>query len=571
MPRKEALRCAAAVSLVSMLVGCTTLPTNTEPHAIRSFEQDRPDAPVIAPQADQQPDLLVRDFFQASAHPTNDFEAARSFLTPAASGAWKPGEKKLIVDGLDLKTVVDENEQQTGQTFLVNARVIGELWPGGAFVPGSGQFEGQFDVEKVDGQWRISNLPNDVVVERSALDREYTHTNLYFFDAAGQSLVTDKRWVYSREKSLDDELVNMLLEGPAQRLQPALGSELPDSVTYSGHNDGRYEFSGFHEADEKMRARFAAQVVWTLAMAGVNGPYSIYADGSPLVGGKPELNTGDFADLDPSENAPADHAVYALAGGNIFELIDDRAEALEGRMGSAGQIESIDITTDGSFAAVLKDGPGDTKPFVMGEKGQDYKEVLTARTLTRPTFESDHNVAWVVADGERIVRAVRSSTSGDINTSDVSIDLPGDVDAEISVVRLSRTGARAIIIADGRLFVGVVERSGEERSIINVSEYAPDLGGVVAADWQPDGSLIVGTSNPLQPVVRVEQDGFSTEPLPAGNITAPVVAVAATDSTIYATDSRSIMELPAKQRNQPFWREVPGLQGIRSAPIVATR
>lgn len=149
--------------------------------------------------------------------------------------------------------------------------------------------------------------------------------------------------------------------------------------------------------------------------------------------------------------------------------------------------------------------------------------------------------------------------------------MPEGVDAEISVLRLSRTGARAIIIADGRLFVGVVERSGDARSIINVSEYAPELGGVVAADWQPDGSLIVGTSNPLQPVVRVEQDGFSTEPLPAGNITAPVVAVAATDSTIYATDSRSIMELPAKQRNQPFWREAPGLQGIRSAPIVARR
>ena len=106
--------------------------------------------------------------------------------------------------------------------------------------------------------------------------------------------------------------------------------------------------------------------------------------------------------------------------------------------------------------------------------------------------------------------------------------------------------------------------------MINVLEYAPDLAGsVISADWQPDGSIIAGTSNPGSPVVRVEQDGSGTTGKPIGNITAPVVAVAAGADMIYATDANAVLQLPSGATDVPNWREVPGLQGVRSVPIVA--
>lgn len=58
----------------------------------------------------------------------------------------------------------------------------------------------------------------------------------------------------------------------------------------------------------------------------------------------------------------------------------------------------------------------------------------------------------------------------------------------------------------------------------------------------------------------------------SGNVSAPVVALEVSPSAIYLTDSQAMLELPSAdtEANQSsFWREVPGVQGRRSAPIVA--
>ena len=113
-------------------------------------------------------------------------------------------------------------------------------------------------------------------------------------------------------------------------------------------------------------------------------------------------------------------------------------------------------------------------------------------------------------------------------------------------------------------------RAAGAGAIVNVLEYSYELGGsVVSADWHPDGSLIVGTSNPASPVMRVEQDGSSTTALSLGNISAPVVAVAASPNMLYATDANAILQMPVSGADTPIWREVPGLQGVRSLPIIA--
>ena len=79
----------------------------------------------------------------------------------------------------------------------------------------------------------------------------------------------------------------------------------------------------------------------------------------------------------------------------------------------------------------------------------------------------------------------------------------------------------------------------------------------------------MGTSTPETPVWRIEQDGSAVTSLPSGNITAPVVAVAAAPSMIYLTDANAVLQLPTTGGDNVFWREVSGLQGVRSAPVVA--
>ena len=91
---------------------------------------------------------------------------------------------------------------------------------------------------------------------------------------------------------------------------------------------------------------------------------------------------------------------------------------------------------------------------------------------------------------------------------------------------------------------------------------------MISADWRPDGSLLVGTTS-TTPVMRVEQDGSSMTAMSAGNISAPVVAVAASPSTLYVTDANALLQVPASGADNPIWREVPGLEGVRALPITS--
>ncbi|MEX3505037.1 LpqB family beta-propeller domain-containing protein [Corynebacterium sp. LK2510] len=559
---------AASLAAVVALSACATLPSNTAPHVIRAYESQETADPKIAPQAGSEPDLLLRDFFAASAIPTSNYEAARSFLTAPAQAAWQPSETILVVDRLSLSTVAGGTDGR--RSFSVQGGVIGEIHPGGVFRPNRALYDSTMELEQVNGEWRISSLPSGVVIERADLRDKYQPHNLYFFDNTGTELVADRRWLYNSRGSLDSELLTVLMDGPAERLKPAVRFDLAEVGSYVGYDDGAYNFSGFGSVSEERRFRFAAQVVWVLAEAGVTGPIAITADGDPLVPGFETFSTEDFPDLAPVATAPGDVSTFALSNGNLYSVSEGETEPVQGALGGSGTIASADLARGGNYAVVTGSEGG--QRFEIGSLGGFRDVVVEGESFTRPSFEPDASAVWVVADGERVLRTVRSAASGAVSTTEIPMQFPDGVEGNISVLRLSRTGTRAVLVIEGRLFTGIVEQNGlGEQSIVNILEYVPDLGGsVIAADWNPDGSLLVGTSVPETPIVRVEQDGSSMTVLPGGNLTAPVVAVASTPTMNYATDANGTLQLPAIGVDErPNWREVPGLQGIRAVPIIA--
>ena len=113
-----------------------------------------------------------------------------------------------------------------------------------------------------------------------------------------------------------------------------------------------------------------------------------------------------------------------------------------------------------------------------------------------------------------------------------------------------------------RHLVLAVGEDGSAEEVMTVEGQPSGLG------WLPDGSLLVGTSANQRPVVRVEQDGSSLTALPSGNVGGPVVAVGATADMMYITDSKVLMRMPLPTRDSLNWREVPGQQGVRAAPVV---
>lgn len=558
----------AALSAVALVSGCASLPTNSSPHVLRSFTPADTATPNAGPTADEEPDLLLRGFYAASAIPDADYEAARAYLTDDTAEVWDPSGPKLVVDSFGVTTLPGAGVGK--RRFSVHGNVVGSVRPGGAFSPERGRYEATIELDQVDGQWRVSSLPSGVVIERTELRNQHQPYNLYFFDADDRELVTDRRWVHSRRETLAGDLIGLLMEGPAERLRPALPNALPSAATFTGVEDGAFTFSGFGSVDADERAQFAAQVVWTLATAGITGPYRLTADGNPLIEGADELDTDDFVDEGPLVETAGESTLYALINGNVLRVEGRTTQAVEG-LGTSGDVASVDIARDGEWAAVFgKPNDNRDETLRVGKIGEGDAEVMQAPTFTRPSFEPGAGAVWAVADGKRILRTVRSAATGELSTGEVEADLPEGVDGNISVLRLSRTGSRVVMVIDGKLYTGIIQRGASgERSIVNVLEYAQELGGsVVSAEWRPDGSLIVGTSS-SSPVMRVEQDGSSMTALSSGNLSAPVVSVAASPSTLYVTDANAVLQVPSSGADNPIWREVPGLEGMRALPIIA--
>ncbi|MGP5295175.1 MtrAB system accessory lipoprotein LpqB [Corynebacterium casei] len=560
-------RFIAALAITALsLSACSTLPSSSDPQVLRSFSPEPEVDPAVGPTPGQEADLLVREFYSAAAIPSSDYSAARSFLSPEAAENWNPEESMRIVDLIELTS---QNTQGSNQrTFTVRGSVIGSIASGGSYVPENSGYETTIRMEQVDGEWRITDLPDGVVFERTELRNHYQPLPVYFYRQTGSVLVTDRRWLFGSQTSLDAQLITLLLEGPSARIAPATTTVVPEEATFVGVEDGVYNFAGMQNMSADDRLRFAAELVWTLSHAGVQEPYSVTADGAPLVENLESMTTDDFAEYNPRVASNSVAPLYALNDGNILQVSGNAAEPLEGSLGDSGNIESADISANGVVAAVRREG--DESQLIFGEVEGQPEEALQAETISRPTFENAGQAAWAVVEGDEIMRLVRSPQTGEVTTTRVDKSELDDIDGEISVIRLSNSGAQAAMIIGGEVYIGVVERqrSGDFR-LTNVYNPASELGGTaLSLDWQADGSLVVGTSTQETPVWRVEQDGSSVFTLPSGNITIPVVSIAASLSTLYITDYHAMLQLPVETEST-YWREVPGMQGLRSAPIVA--
>lgn len=597
----------------SLVAGCSTLPSQSDPQALRPFEGAQA-SQAQGPEPDRAPDLLIRDFYAALAQPNQQYQLARTYLTPDASAAWNPDLTINVVDRLDVNVAqpgdlssptgseemspdingdntatiaaaaaestadVAQSESQLAQaTYRVSGLIVGQVEVGGGYVPNTQSLNETIELQKVDGQWRISSLPNSIVVEKTELRNRYSSHSVYFFEPGGGTLVSDRRWLYSGSSSLDTALISLIVEGPSDTLAPGVLNELPAEAAFAGITNGVYQLTGVAKLNDDAQRRLAAQLVWTLALADIPGPYHLAFDGANVVSkgtGSTDLTVDDFAEFNPQAATSSIGSLFAIRGGQLVQVTGNQATPVAGALGQMTSIESADIASSTATVALVsatgEDESKDSRLLLAGQDGATT-EILKARTLSRPTFEYGATSVWTVLDGETVVRISRSAGSGDIAQTTVDTTALGEDPGPIESLRLSYTGVRAAFIIAGRVFVATVSRpNAGERKLTNVQQYAADADlEARTLDWQPDGSLVVGTSNPDRPVWRIEQDGSNSQTMPAANIQAPVDAVAATSSNVYVTDSRAALELSTTGTSSTFWREVQGLEGGRNIPIVS--
>lgn len=557
---------------LSALAGCASVPSSSPVQVLRQVGSDDP-AAAAGPIDGSNPLDLVRDFVTASGSSTDKHAAARAFLSPQAA-SWDDSAGVTVLDG-QIDTVPAPNSadlSSDASTIRVRGTEIGRVTATGSFEPAQASFFLDVDVVRRDGQWRISRLPDGVVVPLPIFRDNYRTVRTWFVDPVSHLAVADLRYIPSVPATAQpSRAMELLLAGPSDALLGAAVSQLPAgaklraNLTVGSDGDLVVDLTRTGDLDENARRLLAAQVVLSLAEVNVES-IELLIDGEPALPDHPEWTRDDVsalsADVQPSANVPG----LAVVGGRVSQLPGPGpSAALPGPVGN-GTYDALSAASsnDGQHLAVVAQTAGGDTLLVGGGVGGGVVPVaLTARTMTRPTWTPAGNEVWTVL---RVSGAAGPSTVARVTVDPNGQIRPGQVNADelaafgpITDLRLSRDGMRVVAVTAGGLYTGAVARSIDgEVAIRNVRRLRPaDLGEVVAADWRSTETLVAITRGLAAQVVQVSVDGLTTTPVLGNNLTPPLTAVAAAPNrALLVADQVGMWSFSGGE--QDAWRQVVG-------------
>jgi len=581
-------RLLLAVLLLLPLAGCAGVPSSSAPQAIGTM--DRPAPPSLpTPTPGMDPDVLLREFLKATADPANRHLAARQFLTESASSTWDDAGSALLID----RVVFVETRGPERVSATMKADILGSLSDVGVFETGEGALPdpGQIELVKTPGGWRIDKLPNGVFLDWQQFQETYKRSTLYFVDPTGKTVVPDPRYVaVSDPDQLPTELVSKLVSGPRPEMTDTVRNllgpplRLRGPVTRAdggktgvgrGYGGARIDLDNLSTTDPHSRQLLAAQIIWTLNRAGINGPYVINADGAALDDRFAEgWSTTDVAATDPGADPGAAAGLHALLGGSLVSLDGQRAPRVPGAFGDMPDQTAATLSRSGQEAAsvvTLRPGAPDMASSLwIGPLGGIAAQAIDGRTLSRPSWSLDDAI-WVVVDGINVVRVIQEAASGQparipVDATAVFTKFPG----AMRELQLSRDGTRAAMVVEGQVILAGVEQTPAGQYVLNFPRrLGYGLGDTaVSLSWRTGDDIVVSRTDPQHPVSYVNLDGVNSDG-PSQNLLTPVTTVAANPSSLYVADARGVLQLSGSAAEGNLtWAEVRPLMAGGALPVL---
>ncbi|MGQ0576166.1 MAG: LpqB family beta-propeller domain-containing protein [Pseudonocardia sp.] len=561
----------AVLALVAVLAGCASVPDSSPVQVLKQVTDG--DAPPVPPGPVEDADAaeIVRGFVNASGLSSDSHGAARRFLAPEAA-AWEDGGGLTILDGqLDTVPAPGAPSPSTGATTIrIRGTAIGRVTPSGAFEPDESPLQVDVSVVRRGGQWRISALPDGVLVPLPAFGENYRAVKVYFADPVRRVAVADLRYlpaVPARAQSA--RVLELLLAGPSDALRGAAGSQLnPDTrlrsnVAASADGALVVDLTRVGELDEAGRRLLAAQVVLSLAEVDVER-VRLLVDGEPLLPGG-DLTPASVAVHDGEVRPGADVAGLVASGGRLRQLTGpEPGAALVGPVGNGAlDVASAATTGDGArLAVVVREGTRQRLLLGGGPDGGVSPTELVGGSMTRPTWTPSGSEVWTVRDTAIVDRVLLPDVSDQPGAAPRTAQVDADALTALGPVtdlRLSRDGMRVVAVVGGALHTAAVARGLDgEVSIRNVRRLRPaSIGEVVGADWRAADSVVAITRSPARPVVQVSVDGLALLGVPGTNLTPPLRSVAAGPGRpLMVTDAGGVWSFSGG--DQVAWRAVLG-------------
>ncbi|GGH37700.1 GerMN domain-containing protein [Microbacterium album] len=513
-------RSAAAAALLALLLtlaACTGFPTSgyvtpVQPRDDADSEpnwQFYPDGPA----GDETPEQIVAGFVEAATSPIRGWETARQFLTSSLAETWRP-ESSVIVDLADERRFV-ESDDAIELTVTPTATVDQH---GSYSTSTSGDVTLRFElVQQEDEQWRISEAPDGIVLDRQSFSEVYSAHTLAYFDPTWTYLVPDVRWFPASGNSAT-KIVAQLVEGaPSPWLAGSVVSAFPQdvhlaraAVPVDTDQIADVELDELAAgADQVSIGRMLAQLEASLAGAGVQS-VRLRIDGDSVaavpvatVATRPEpralvLQDGAFGFLSGGEITPLE---------GLSDTIEDIPTAIRAASVAPGQQVAALLLATGVVHRVTSDGrndhvqdsrPGQLPPVldpfghVWTASSQEPGRLLAWNADLEPTVIEG---AWPDAsrlsaiamsrDGSRLAALVAIGGEYWAVVAGVSRDqtgAPTGIGEATRVALLDNPGIAVAWLEDTR--IGIV--SGDERAVSVIQQ---QVGGQSERSVAPSGTI----------------------------------------------------------------------------------
>ena len=498
------LTVALATAGALLLAGCGNLPTSLTAQVPTSgpIEQGEKVSGgtndqfirVIArpPSPGMTPSQLIQGFLDASASFEGDHFVARQYLTTQASDTWDPSTVVRVFEGSGTLT-------ETGRVMTFSASQAATVSANGTYRisdAGATLLAG-YDIEEVDGEWRISGLPSGLVLSQPDVERTFRPLSIYFFNPSFTQLVPDPRLIPLYGPAQATTLTRYLLAGPSEWLQPAVRTGFPDGVRLN--LESVPVVNGVAQVDLNRSARLASdearvslseQLVWTLAQLSDVEAVSITAAGEPfLVPGVPALQPRDaWPEVNP-DALPAGATGFVAQTGGVVALTDEGTVAVAG---PAGTTDFLDIAVSGDSAVLAGiDTKGNLIRMPMASRAARERLDLGG-AASSPAFGPSGSL-WAIAAGKGLM----SIDQRGIVTPITVTGLPKKSFVLAAVP--SRDGTRAALIvrtgARTRLLLARITSGGPTSSTdLTVSDpirVENQLTEVVDVSWAGSDELLV--------------------------------------------------------------------------------
>lgn len=517
MPSRPLL-IAAALALAA--AGC--VPSGGSVQRVRAAGGEGPLAAqgirVLAqpPPEGVSPDQLTRQFLLACADPDDDFAVARSFLAPVERKRWDPraGVTVYAGDPADLQLTTQ------GDRITVIGQRVATIRDGDyalADGPAEEQAERSFRLVRVDGEWRLADVPDGLLLSASLLFA-FKPVDLYFFAPDLRRLVPDRVFLLASRRDLPNNAMRALVAGPSPSLRAGVRSLIPDGArlaspaTVAG---GVLTVDLDLRGGRTDRAAMVAQVLWTAAQLPEVSGVRMRIDGAAYApGGVPVLSANpDALGYDPDALPAVSPAYYVVPGAARAELRSTDGDRWAFR-GPRGALRHPAVGLDRSLAGL--DCPaGRCSALYVGRVGDPrlHRRLAVSGTLTPPSWDAVGAAVWSVEHAPGAPPRIWAvPTTG----RPYVVPAPELTGGRVVALRLARDGARvAMVVRRGgaaTLLVGVVVHDDGAVHVEHLNPVAPALAGAVDVAWGDAGRVVVlarlaRVSGSLISPYRVRVDG----------------------------------------------------------------